>query len=358
MGSFAAERMARAGLRVGLFEKDAMPGDSTVCAGGMHYDLIRFLELPLHLIEKTLPTFRVTINGRRSEWTFAEPTYATIERRHLDRFLADRAIQSGATLVTQARVVEVMPRDGLMWFEFGPTRERRQAAAQVFIFADGPHSLADRTLTPKTHASNGPEYVGIEYDLDAPGNDLDALEIIPDPVNLPFGYLWVFPKRDHVNVGLARLSTMQGPPLKGLLDQFIDARADLRERRILARKGGVIPAALRSTLQKDNCLVIGDAAGMINPLTGGGYVCGFVSAALAAKTCIEAFRGGTVHLRILPRYRRRLQMTKHHITIRLANRLLRGLVAVHHVSNAPLYLPLLRLYFHVVHIAMRWVPVM
>jgi digeranylgeranylglycerophospholipid reductase len=357
MGSFAAERMARAGLRVGLFEKDASPGDSTVCAGGLHQQLVRYLNLPASLIEKTLPIFRVVIHGQASEWRFDHPTYLTVERRKLDRFMADRAVQAGATLVTQARVITVTPDEDTLVYEWGPERVHRRVTAKAFIFADGPNSLARRILTPPGTRPSGPVYVGLEYDLEAPSNEFQALEIIPDPEMLPFGYMWVFPKRHYVNVGLARLGTMEGPPLGGLLDRFVAERPDLRGRKVLTRKGGVIPATVGPVLQKNNCLVIGDAAGMINPLTGGGYVCGFVSATLAADACIEAFSGGRFDVKKLRCYSRRLRRTKHYLTIKVLGVILDWMATLQRVFKKPLYLPFLKLYFHAVHLSMRFVRV-
>ena len=357
MGSFTAERLARAGLGVALFEKDAQPGDSTVCAGGMHVDLIDFIGLPTELIEKTLPIFRVDINGRIREWHFKERTYFTIHRRDLDTFLARRATEAGVKLFTRSRVVGVEPARGTLSYEHGPERSPRQARARVFIFADGPNSLARRILVDSPPQGHPPQFLGVEYDLAAPGNAFEALEILPDPEALPFGYVWVFPKRDHLNVGLARLNAIDGDPLWKLLDDFVARRPDLQGRAVLRRKGGVIPATLGPVLQRDNCLVVGDAAGMINPLTGGGYVCGFVSATLAAKTCIEAFRGGRLEVKTLGRYPWRLRFTKHYVVIRVASVFLSVLLLAYRVLRTPVYLKVLKAYFRMIHVLMRVVPV-
>jgi len=356
MGSFTAERLARAGLQVALFEKDAQPGDSTVCAGGMHVDLIDFIDLPEALIEKTLPTFRVDVSGRITEWHFKERTYITVHRRDLDAFLARRATEAGVTLFTRARVVGVEPALETLSYEYGP-EPPRQAHARLFIFADGPNSLARRILVDAPQPAHPREFLGVEYDLAAPDNALDALEILPDPEKLPFGYVWVFPKRDHVNVGLARLNTIEGDPLWKLLDDFVARRPDLSGRTVLQRRGGVIPATLGPVLQRDNCLVVGDAAGMINPLTGGGYVCGFVSATLAAKTCIEAFRGGQFDVKALRHYPRRLRNTKHYVVIRAASMFLRLLLRAYRFRHAPVYLTVLNVYFRMVHVLMRFMRV-
>lgn len=357
MGSFTAERLARAGLQVALFEKDAQPGDSTVCAGGMHVDLIDFIDLPEALIEKTLPTFRIDTSGRVREWHFKQRKYFTIHRRDLDTFLARRATEAGAKLFTRSRVVGVEPALEKLSYEYGPERVLRETRAKVFVFADGPNSLARRLLVDVPRQGHPPQFLGVEYDLAAPGNAFDALEILPDPEALPFGYIWVFPKRDHVNVGLARLNAIEGDPLWRILDEFVASRPDLKGHQVLRRRGGVIPATLGPVLQRDNCLVVGDAAGMINPLTGGGYVCGFVSASLAVKTCIEAFRDGRLHANVLRRYPRRFRITKYYLVIRAASVLLRLLLAAYRFWPAPVYLKVLNVYFRAIHVVMRFIPV-
>ena len=357
MGSFTAERLARAGLQVALFEKDAQPGDSTVCAGGMHVDLIEFIDLPEALIEKTLPVLRVNTSGRTTEWHFKNRTYVTIHRRDLDAFLARRATEAGVKLFTRSRVVDVEPALEKLSYEHGAERELRLARARLFVFADGPNSLARRLLADAPRNGHPPQFLGVEYDLAAPKNTFNALEILPDPEALPFGYVWVFPKRDHVNVGLARLNAIEGAPLWGLLDDFVARRPDLKGRPVLRRKGGVIPATMGPVLQRGNCLVVGDAAGMINPLTGGGYVCGFVSATLAAEVCVEAFRGGRFDVNVLRRYPRRLRMTKHYMVMRAASVFLRVLLLAHRVQPAPLYLKVLNVYFRMIHVVMRFMRV-
>ena len=357
MGSFTAERLARAGLQVALFEKDAQPGDSTVCAGGMHVDLIDFIDLPEALIEKTLPVFRVDMSGRTTEWHFKDRTYFTIHRRELDAFLARRATEAGVTLFTRSRVVDVEPALEKLSYEYGPERTPREARARLFVFADGPNSLARRLLVDAPQHGHPPQFLGVEYDLAAPENTFNALEILPDPEALPFGYVWVFPKRDHLNVGLARLNAVEGAPLWRLLDDFVARRPDLKGRTVLRRKGGVIPATMGPVLQRRNCLVVGDAAGMINPLTGGGYVCGFVSATLAAQACVEAFRGGRFDVNVLRRYPRRFRMTKHYMVMRAASVALRALLLAHRVQPAPVYLKVLNVYFRMIHVVMRFMRV-
>ena len=324
MGSFAAERLARAGLRVLMLEKDPVPGASTVCGGGMHIEVPRYVSLPNDVIERQLHACRLVVSGKIREWRFATTQYVTIKRSDLDRYLAERAVKAGATLRTSALVKEVRPAERVVRYEDTGTGQLREALAEVFIFADGPNSLAFRTM-PGLKQSRTVRWVGVEYDLATGPAEFDALEIVLDRRRLPFGYYWAFPKSDHVNVGLIRWAASDGPPLRGVLDEFIDSRDDLRGRRVLRKLGGVIPAITVSRFQWENCLVIGDAAGMLNPLTGGGYICGFLSAKLAAQTCIEAFATGTLAPERLRRYGGRVRRTHHFWVVRGLSLLLEGM---------------------------------
>jgi digeranylgeranylglycerophospholipid reductase len=349
MGSFAAERLARAGLSVLLLERDPVPGTSTVCGGGMHVEVPRYAALPDDVLERTLSACRLVVSGKVREWRFPTTQYVTVKRADLDRYLAERAVKAGATLRTSALVRDVRAAERIVRYEDAATGSAREARAEVFVFADGPHSLAFRTI-PGLTARKTVRWVGVEYDLAARPEEFDALEIVLDRRRLPFGYYWVFPKSDHVNVGLIRWAADDGPPLRGLLDAFVESRGDLRGRRIVRRLGGVIPAVTVSRMQWENCLVIGDAAGMLNPLTGGGYICGFLSAKLAAETCVEAFAGGRLAVDTLRRYGRRVRRTHHFWIVRGLSALLQGVALVDRRLRWPLYPALFDAYFRFMHL--------
>ncbi len=349
MGSFAAERLARAGLRVLVLEKDAVPGASTVCGGGMHIEVPRYASLPDAVIERQLRACRLVVSGKVREWRFPSTQYVTIKRSELDRYMAERAVKAGASLRTSALVKEVRPRERIVRYEETGTGRLREAMADVFVFADGPNSLAFRTI-PGLKQSKSVRWVGVEYDLAIRPGEFEALEIALDRRRLPFGYYWVFPKSDHVNVGLIRWAAAEGPPLRGMLDEFVESRDDLRGRRVLRRLGGVIPAITVSRFQWENCLVIGDAAGMLNPLTGGGYICGFLSAKLAAQTCVEAFAGGRFAPERLRRYGGRVRRTHHFWVVRSLTRVLQGVAFIERRLHWPMYPALFDAYFRFMHL--------
>ena len=348
MGSFAAERLANYGLRVLILEKDPLPGTSTVCGGGMHVEVPRYAAISESVIERQLSACRLVASDKVREWRFPTTQYVTIKRSTLDRYLAERAVKAGAKLQTSALVKEVCPLEGVVRYEELTTGRLCETHAEVFIFADGWRSLAFRTI-PGLEARKPLRWAGVEYDLAATPEEFDALEITLDRRRLPFGYYWVFPKGDHANVGLIRWASAGGPPLHDLLDEFMDLRDDLRGRRIIRKLGGVIPAVTVSRFQWENCLVIGDAAGMLNPLTGGGYICGFLSAKLAAEACVEAFADGRLVRKRLRRYGRRVRTTHHFWIVRCLSLLLEGIAVLNRRFQWSLYAAAFDAYFRFMH---------
>lgn len=99
---------------------------------------------------------------------------------------------------------------------------------------------------------------------------------------LPGGYGWIFPKGDHVNVGVGGWAS-EGPRLRERLRELCVAYGidptevtDLRGHRLPLRRPG-------TKLARGRALLVGDAAGLVDPVSGDGIYEAFVSARLAAE---------------------------------------------------------------------------
>jgi len=126
---------------------------------------------------------------------------------------------------------------------------------EVLIGADGPRSPVAGYLGVKSE-----KVVVSQYEIESDTGDLDWLELYVDR-GLSAGYSWIFPKRHSINVG------MQGSFAE--LDEFISAKG-LAGNRILDKAAGIIPVSGIQQLVAGNIALIGDAASMPNPLSGGG----------------------------------------------------------------------------------------
>ncbi len=357
MGSFAADCMALKGLSVVLLEKDGNPGDSTVCAGGMHRDVAQYISIPENAVEKKLNGFRLRNGLHVKDWKFTKEMYYMINRRKLDFLLAQRAQKNGVKIITNAKVIDVLYRQGELFYLSGALGARERIAAKAFVFADGPHSLSEKILGTPQERSRTHEYWGYAYDIESQGNSMDHAEIIIDKEKLPFGYFWIFPKKDHLNVGLGHPKSILGKSLPELLNGFIEGREDLKGKKILAKKCGIIPMALNPVIQKENCMVIGDAAGMVNPITGGGYICGFLSAKICSEICIRAFNNGLFDPKYFRNYKRRIYLSKHYISLYLAHCLIKLLMTTFRHGRKSFYPQVLRAYLYFSHFLIKYVKV-
>jgi flavin-dependent dehydrogenase len=186
--------------------------------------------------------------------------FLTTDTAGLIRWLADEARRAGAEIVSGRKFETAIPREqGFLLPEFGLT-------TRCLVGADGARSTVAKLFSLGT---NQKFLTGLEIEYEnLPKADDGLLHCFLDS-NLARGYLaWVAPAPGFFQVGLA--TSHAKPDLKAFLDHtealFGFSGAHIKERRsgLIPIGGPVSPAAAR------NVLLIGDAAGHVSPLTGGG----------------------------------------------------------------------------------------
>ena len=202
------------------------------------------------------------------------------QRRRLDLHLAEEAVAAGAEFRDGVRVDElVLDGDGVT-ADVGGTRVR----AAYVVGADGANGQVARA------AGLGEGIVtGVALEANAAWGDLDprpyAATAWVELGVVAGGYGWVFPKGDHANLGVGGWHG-EGPRLRAHLERLarehgVDPRRlrDVRGHRLPMRRLGA-PAA------RGRALLVGDAAGLVDPLSGDGLYEAFVSARLAADAVL------------------------------------------------------------------------
>lgn len=235
-------------------------------------------------------------------------------RIYFDAIIQQHAVESGARFL-QAEVKEPILENGrvvgVMARENGEMKAYR---SRVVVGADGVTSPIMRALR-----SEEEQHVD-KHRAVALRAYIRGMELFPHQVefflydNILPGYAWIFPAGDNVaNIGLGmRLDRFRllKKNLKKMLQEFLDMPS-IRER--LTKDLDVRDVAiwqLNFGSQKnlkhvyDGALLVGDAAGFINPLTGGGIHNALISAILAAETINDAFQTGDVSREGLSSYER------------------------------------------------------
>ena len=225
------------------------------------------------VVEDVVDRFELRLGYRSSfERVSDEPLCLMTQRRRLDEFLARKAEEAGAEF---KHGVPVAFDDGKVVVD----GERMQA--RVIVGADGVNGATARAFgLARDHGH------GVALEGNAPLDTRYRGKLVLELGVVPGGYAWVFPKGDHVNVGVGGWES-EGPRLREHLRRLcavhevdFDALTDLRGYRLPFRRSG-------SRFASDNVLLVGDAAGLIDPLSGDGMYEAFVSAQIAADAILS-----------------------------------------------------------------------
>jgi geranylgeranyl reductase family protein len=276
----AAFHLARAGARVLLVDRARFPRDKP-CGGGLTYRALRQLPFSVApVVEEEVDVFELGLGYRRRfERRTQEPLVLMTQRRRLDAYLVEQAREAGAEFLDGVNVrLSPLGIDG------------RPIEAAVVIGADGVNGPTAKTLGLGGH----------EHEVALEGNvpygpvsrSRYARRAVVEFGVVPGGYAWVFPKGDHVNVGVGGWLS-QGPQLRGHLQRLCHQHA-IPEDEITDLRGYRLPLRRpRSPVARGRTALVGDAAGVIDPVSGDGIYEAFLSAKLASEAALDIIAGRT-----------------------------------------------------------------
>jgi geranylgeranyl reductase len=293
-GATAAREAARAGAHVLVLEKDAVVGEKRVCAAGLRPGFCTEFDLPREIVHFDTPRLAL-FDARGTEHALYFGPGHTTTREELDGTIARLAGEEGAEIRTHALFRDVrFERDGMI-VEYADLRDgvRKHVHARAVFFAQG--STAKLEGTPLRDARwNDGLMTTLQYRvyLDRPARAIayETLEMhyyVGDDGRQVVG--WMFPKRDHLAIGLGVVGKMEGRALRRELDaltQRIAARlypgVDVLSRKT---EGHLLyMEAPRGILAHEGAAVGGTAAGFVDATNGEGIY----EAAMSGRLFAEA----------------------------------------------------------------------
>jgi geranylgeranyl reductase family protein len=281
-GSTAAYRLARAHARVLLVDKMRFPRDKP-CGGGLTMRAVRQLPFSVDpVVEDRITRARCRLRyGGVIERESDQVLCLMTQRRRLDAFLVERAVEAGAAFRDGVRVS--IESDTEIHVDGEPLE------VQAVIGADGANGVTARTLGLAGGIVNGVALEGnLPYDRLPRGawRGLLVLEL----ATVPGGYGWIFPKGDHVNVGVGGWGK-EGPRLRQHL-RVLCEHYGIELRELSELRGHRLPMRRRETvLARGRAVLVGDAAGVLDPVSGDGIYEAFVTSRLAAEHTLELLEG-------------------------------------------------------------------
>lgn len=325
-GAAAAAVLAQSGCNVLLLDRESFPRDK-ICGDAVPSGAIEML-YRLGMKDKILTAQQraefyplkkmrlISTRGFEVEATFKQGASGAdsfvAPRMYLDAVIQQHAVDCGVEFrqaQVKAPIIEAGQVIGVAAQANGSSHKFK---ASIVIGADGATSSVARALRPKNQRHNN------HHRAVAVRAYIDDIEITPHEIEfylykkiLP-GYAWVFPTGEQrANIGLGmRLDHFRArkQDLDDMLAQFL-AMPRMEERLIHGgRLHDVATWPLNFGSQRNlpsafnGAVLIGDAAGLVNPLTGGGIHNSLISAELAANTIIEALQDGDFSQARLRRY--------------------------------------------------------
>jgi geranylgeranyl reductase family protein len=276
-GSTLACELAGRGIRVLLLEKEKFPRYKC-CAGGVTSKTAKLLTFDIsEVVEEVIHKISFTFNlcgpylGQHSQ-----PLIYTVMRNAFDHFVVQKAQQVGTAFMDGQKVTQIQESGDWVDIHTGHNIFR----SRLVVGADGASSIVARQLG----LSRDIRYLAaVESEVVVPAEELSKWKsrIQIELGCIPQGYAWVFPKRDHLSIGAGCLGS-RAKHLKYSHQKFLESLG-IGSYAVARSSSHLIPTRTRGRLVwQDKALLLGDAAGLADPLTGEGIHNAILSARLAA----------------------------------------------------------------------------
>jgi len=289
-GAVLAYLLAKAEAQVLLLEKKVLPRYKA-CGGGLTKRALDSLPFEIgDVIEERVHTVKAFVQSECAfEISAQEPVLTMVMRDRFDHFLVKKSIEAGAHCHDGVvfRQVEGAPETLKVETSIGPVETR------FIVGADGVNSRVAKCLGLRR-----PSKVMNAVEAEVYFRETARLEAFRDSARFSFGpvpqgYAWVFPKSDHLSIGVvSRAKSLKH--LKRNLFSYLEAGGFGSSTQIRALKPHLVPYApgKNRVLSTEKGLVVGDATGFVDPITGEGISYAIREAQVASRILQGALKDG------------------------------------------------------------------
>jgi digeranylgeranylglycerophospholipid reductase len=296
-GCLTAAHLPRS-LRTLIFEEHERAGVPTQCAGLVTERVVHAAKAEsavLNAIDGALIHFP---DGRALCLQAKGTKAVVVDRRRFDEHCRELALDAGAEYLEGHRYTGLKQGVGSIDLSVNKGHLALSYATHLVVGADGYRSQVGQACG----LSAPREFVrGIQVDLEGDWEERSSVGVYLGLSTAPGFFAWTIPCGEFVRVGLCIAEGHETPHhyLQALL-----GRLKLDTRRRSAIYSGVVPLGPPRRIVAERVLLVGDAAGQVKPLSGGGLYPGQEGARLAAKTIASAFAESDLSEVALRRYER------------------------------------------------------
>lgn len=283
-GVSAAKASAKTGARVLLLEKSPTIMANKPCGQAVSQETLQTAEVkpdPSIVLHRAY----ALVYAPNLNYVKIDRIGFLIDKSRFLQYIAAQAAEYGAEIHVREEALEVKVEDDTVKVK----TNKSEYEASVIIGADGYNSTVAKSLgiNEKSEPIPTVQYVMVNCNVKYP----DAVRFFLGNNVAPGGYAWIFPHNEKIaEVGIG----VRGAPAKDYLDAFVKRFSDEFSRaQIIDYRGAPVPiGGIINEPIRDKIMLIGDAAGMVIPLTGAGIHSSIAAGLAAGKVAGEAAQEG------------------------------------------------------------------
>ena len=281
-GSTLARKLSQQGFKVALLDKSNFPRYK-VCGGGLTQRAAKQLDIEFQsIVRDGITSMELCCKGE-NRFTFRKdtPFIHMVMRDEFDDLLLKAALDEGVEFFPSTRVSQVVSGESGVFVD----TDRGTCRGRYLVGADGVNSTVAKQVGLMASKQ---KILALEYEMKVQPDDLNRYKgkVAIDYGFIKGGYAWVFPKRDHLSVGVG-LGTRDGHFLQRKLLEYLDREQLTGEfssqKGFFLSVGGSDPV-----VAKGRTALIGDAAGLVDPLMGEGIYYALRSANILASAFAQS----------------------------------------------------------------------
>jgi len=296
-GSMAAKTVAENNIDVILIERNKTIGHPVRCAEGINNFLFQDTGIKKNgsFIDQKITGTKIYFYDEVYELTSDQWRGYTIDRTIFDKYLAQLAEKAGARIFTETKAIGLNKYNNKWKVKTNTPKGFVTIDAKIVIGADGFESNVGKWAGIKKRWNENEICKCYELLLNCPnllGGDKFHIAFGDEFSN---GYAWIFPKKKKANVGVGvRPKNNAIDALDFFINKYPGILNILNENyTIIEKRGGRIPMngpIPVDELINDGIMLAGDAAGMVDPITGEGIESSMISGISAGETATKCIR--------------------------------------------------------------------
>ncbi len=291
-GSYASHLLSRRGFNVLNLEEHKEVGKPVECTGLVSQRVFSIINSKSRVNE--VSGANVYFPGGSPIHIEKEEKTIVMDRDSFDKDASGMAIGSGTDLRINSKAVSVRRNAEKVRLTYREDGNLREAEASAIIGADGVNSRVRREVFGTRPSRMVTAYqVDSAYEME----DQNSVDVYLGSESSVGFFGWATPSGNITRIGV-------GSYRSAALKHFFKINRRFRRDRIVGINGGAIPISYLRRTYTDRTLLVGDAAGIVKPLTGGGIYTGIVAAGHASRALEEAYENENFSSKLLSRYER------------------------------------------------------